>query len=101
MRCDAPRRALARRSFRSEHSRIPAAAAAPPPARGWGAKSVQESRAGDRGAPRRTDSGVTLIQRQMPVFTQQAPAYDILIAADETEGFASYLPSRTWAPVPA
>ena len=44
----------------------------------------------------RTDSGVTLIQRQMPVFTQQAPAYDVLVAADESEVFASYLPYRTW-----
>jgi ABC transporter substrate binding protein (PQQ-dependent alcohol dehydrogenase system) len=32
----------------------------------------------------------------MPVFTQQAPAYDVLVAADESEVFASYLPYRTW-----
>ena len=49
---------------------------------------------------RRTDSGVTLIQRQMPVFTQQAPAYDVLVAADESEVFAPYLPYRTWDPRP-
>jgi ABC transporter substrate binding protein (PQQ-dependent alcohol dehydrogenase system) len=36
----------------------------------------------------------------MPVFTQQAPVYDILVAADESEVFASYLPYRTWDPRP-
>jgi ABC transporter substrate binding protein (PQQ-dependent alcohol dehydrogenase system) len=62
----------------------------------FGAKIVQERVFEDTGGARRTDSGVTLIQRQMPVFTQQAPAYDILVAADESEVFASYLPYRTW-----
>jgi len=62
----------------------------------FGAKIVQERTFEDTGGARRTDSGVTLIQRQMPVFTQQAPAYDVLIAADESEVFASYLPYRTW-----
>src|SRR3954469_13406670 len=42
----------------------------------FGAKIVQERIFEDTGGARRTDSGVTLIQRQMPVFTQQAPAYD-------------------------
>ena len=40
------------------------------------------------------------IQRQMPVFTQSAPAYDVLVAADESEVFAAYLPYRTWDPRP-
>jgi ABC transporter substrate binding protein (PQQ-dependent alcohol dehydrogenase system) len=62
----------------------------------FGAKIVQERTFEDPGGARRTDSGVTLIQRQMPVFTQQAPAYDVLVAADESEVFASYLPYRTW-----
>jgi ABC transporter substrate binding protein (PQQ-dependent alcohol dehydrogenase system) len=66
----------------------------------FGAKIVQERAFEDTGGARRTDSGVTLIQRQMPVFTQQAPAYDILVAADESEVFASYLPYRTWDPRP-
>jgi ABC transporter substrate binding protein (PQQ-dependent alcohol dehydrogenase system) len=66
----------------------------------FGAKIVQERVFEDTGGARRTDSGVTLIQRQMPVFTQAAPAYDILIAADESEVFASYLPYRTWDPRP-
>lgn len=66
----------------------------------FGAKIVQERIFEDTGGARRTDSGVTLIQRQMPVFTQQAPSYDILVAADESEVFAAYLPFRTWDPRP-
>ncbi|MBR1214167.1 ABC transporter substrate-binding protein [Bradyrhizobium sp. JYMT SZCCT0180] len=66
----------------------------------FGAKIVQEKVFEDTGGARRTDSGVTLIQRQMPVFTQGAPAYDVLVAADESEVFASYLPYRTWDPRP-
>ena len=66
----------------------------------FGAKIVQERVFEDTGGARRTDSGVTLIQRQMPVFTQAAPAYDVLVAADESEVFAAYLPYRTWDPRP-
>ena len=66
----------------------------------FGAKVVQERVFEDTGGARRTDSGVTQIQRQMPVFTQSAPAYDVLVAADESEVFASYLPYRTWDPRP-
>jgi ABC transporter substrate binding protein (PQQ-dependent alcohol dehydrogenase system) len=66
----------------------------------FGAKIVQERVFEDTGGARRTDSGVTLIQRRMPVFTQAAPAYDILVAADESEVFAPYLPYRTWDPRP-
>jgi ABC transporter substrate binding protein (PQQ-dependent alcohol dehydrogenase system) len=66
----------------------------------FGAKIVQERTFEDAGGARRTDSGVKLIQRQMPVFTQQAPAYDVLVAADESDVFAPYLPYRTWDPRP-
>ena len=66
----------------------------------FGAKIVQEKIFEDKGGARRTDSGVTLIQRQMPVFTQQLPAYDVLVAADESEVFGAYLPYRTWDPRP-
>jgi ABC transporter substrate binding protein (PQQ-dependent alcohol dehydrogenase system) len=62
----------------------------------FGAKVVQERTFTDTGGARRTDSGVTQIQRQIPVFTQQAPAYDVLVAADESEVFADYLPYRSW-----
>src|ERR1700682_554703 len=66
----------------------------------FGAKIVQERVFEDTGGARRTDSGVTLIQRQMPVFTPQGPTDDVLVAADESEVFASYLPYRTWDPRP-
>lgn len=66
----------------------------------FGAKIVQERVFEDTGGARRTDSGIAQIQRQMPVFTQEAPAYDVLVAADESEVFAAYLPYRTWEPRP-
>ncbi len=69
-------------------------------ARRFGAKIVQEKVFEDTGGARRTDSGVAQIQRQMPVFTQGAPAYDVLVAADESDVFAAYLPYRTWDPRP-
>ena len=62
----------------------------------FGAKIVEERVFKDNGGARRTDSGVAEIQRQMPVVTQGAPAYDVLVAADESEVFAGYLPYRTW-----
>ena len=69
-------------------------------AKRFGARIVQEKTFEDTGGARRTDSGVVQIQRQLPVFTQGAPAYDILVAADESEVFAAYLPYRTWDPRP-
>jgi ABC transporter substrate binding protein (PQQ-dependent alcohol dehydrogenase system) len=62
----------------------------------FGAKVVQERVFEDTGGARRTDSGLVQIQRQIPVFTQSAPGYDVLVAADESEVFAGYLPYRTW-----
>src|SRR5262249_60331676 len=69
-------------------------------AKRFGARIVQEKGFDDTGGARRTDSGVVQIQRQLPVFTQGAPAYDVLVAADESEVFAAYLPYRTWDPRP-
>ena len=66
----------------------------------FGAKIVDEREFRDTGGARRTDSGVTEIQRQMPVVTQGAPDHDVLVAADESEVFAGYLPYRTWDPRP-
>jgi ABC transporter substrate binding protein (PQQ-dependent alcohol dehydrogenase system) len=65
-------------------------------ARRFGAKIVQEREFKDTGGARRTDSGVVQVQRQIPVFTQGSPAYDVLVAADESQVFADYLPYRTW-----
>jgi ABC transporter substrate binding protein (PQQ-dependent alcohol dehydrogenase system) len=62
----------------------------------FGAKIVEEREFKDTGGARRTDSGVAEIQRQMPVVTQGLPAHDVLVAADESEVFAGYLPFRTW-----
>src|SRR5258708_37983117 len=36
------------------------------------------------------------MQQQIPAQTQGAPEYDVLVAADEGEVFAGYLPYRTW-----
>jgi ABC transporter substrate binding protein (PQQ-dependent alcohol dehydrogenase system) len=66
----------------------------------FGAKIVEERQFKDTGGARRTDSGVTEIQRQMPVVTQGLPDHDVLVAADESEVFAGYLPYRTWDPRP-
>jgi ABC transporter substrate binding protein (PQQ-dependent alcohol dehydrogenase system) len=66
----------------------------------FGAKIVEEREFKDNGGARRTDSGVAEIQQQMPVVTQGAPEHDVLVAADESEVFAGYLPYRTWDPRP-
>ena len=66
----------------------------------FGAKIVEERVFEDTGGARRTDSGLVQIQRQIPLFTQGASAYDVLVAADESEVFASYLPYRTRDPRP-
>jgi ABC transporter substrate binding protein (PQQ-dependent alcohol dehydrogenase system) len=62
----------------------------------FGAKIVEERVFKDTGGARRTDSGIVQVQRQMPVFTQNAAAYDVLVAADESNVFAGYLPYRIW-----
>ena len=62
----------------------------------FGAKIVEERVFEDTGGARRTDNGIVQVQRQIPSFTQSAPSYDVLIAADESEVFAGYLPYRTW-----
>jgi ABC transporter substrate binding protein (PQQ-dependent alcohol dehydrogenase system) len=66
----------------------------------FGAKIVLQREFKDTGGARRTDSGVVQIQQQIPVFTQEAPSYDVLVAADESEVFANNLPYRTWDPRP-
>ena len=69
-------------------------------AKKFGAKIVEERLYQDTGGGRRSDSGSVQTQRQMPVLTQNAPAYDVLVAADESDVFAGYLPYRTWDPRP-
>jgi ABC transporter substrate binding protein (PQQ-dependent alcohol dehydrogenase system) len=69
-------------------------------AKRFGGRIVQEKVFEDTGGSRRSDSGVVQVQRQIPVFTQQAPDHDVLVAADESEVFAGYLPYRTWSARP-
>ncbi len=65
-------------------------------ARKFGAKIVEERVFEDTGGARRTDTGHVQVQKQVPVFTQRAPDYDVMIAADEADIFAAYLPFHTW-----
>ena len=69
-------------------------------AKKFGAKIVEERVYEDLGGGRRSDSGHTQTQRQMPMLTQNAPAYDVLLAVDENGVFGGYLPYRTWDPRP-
>ncbi len=76
------------------------AAALEQSAKKFGARIVEERVYEDTGGGRRSDSGSVQTQRLIPVATQNAPAYDVLVAADESEVFAGYLPFRTWDPRP-
>ena len=66
----------------------------------FGGEIVFEKEFTDTGTARRTDSGVVQIQRQMPVFTQDFPEHDVVLVADESEVFGTYVPFRTWTPRP-
>jgi len=66
----------------------------------FGATIVEERVFEDRGTSRQTDSGNVQIQREIPVFTQEAADHDVVVAADESEVFATYLPYRTWVARP-
>jgi ABC transporter substrate binding protein (PQQ-dependent alcohol dehydrogenase system) len=69
-------------------------------ARKFGAKIVEERVYVDTEGGRRSDSGSVQTQRLIPPLTQGAGAYDVLIAADESEVFGNYLPYRTFDPRP-
>jgi ABC transporter substrate binding protein (PQQ-dependent alcohol dehydrogenase system) len=69
-------------------------------AKRFGGTIVQEKTFEDTGGARRTDSGLTQIQSQIPLFLQSAPEHDVVVAADESQVFATYLPYRTWLPRP-
>ncbi|MDN3523382.1 ABC transporter substrate-binding protein [Halomonas ramblicola] len=49
---------------------------------------------------RRAEGGFHAIQREIPVFVQDFPEYDVLVIADETDYFGEYFPYQTWAPRP-
>ncbi len=66
----------------------------------FGGEILAEKEFKDTGTARRTDSGVVQIQKQMPVFTQGLPEHDVVLVADESEVFGTYVPFRTWTPRP-
>lgn len=66
----------------------------------FGAKIVEEREFVDTGGSRRTDTGHVMVQKQIPVFTQEAEPYDVIVAADEAGVFAPYLPYHSWDPRP-
>ncbi|MFI0849062.1 ABC transporter substrate-binding protein [Mesorhizobium sp. IMUNJ 23232] len=66
----------------------------------FGGEIVAEKEFKDTGTARRTDSGVVQIQRQLPVFMQDLPDHDVVLVADESEVFGTYVPFRTWIPRP-
>nr|WP_297462104.1 ABC transporter substrate-binding protein [uncultured Halomonas sp.] len=49
---------------------------------------------------RRAEGGFHAIQREIPVFVQAFPEYDILIVADENDYFGEYFLYQTWLPRP-
>ena len=69
-------------------------------AKRFGAKIVEERTFEAETGSRRADGGQEQIQLQIPVFTQNAPAYDVLMVADEGGQFGEYFPYRTWDPRP-
>ncbi len=69
-------------------------------ARKFGALIVEERTYEDTGGARRTDSGHVQVQAQMPVFTQRAANHHVVVAADEADIFAVWLPYHTWDPRP-
>ncbi|NVO28490.1 ABC transporter substrate-binding protein [Donghicola sp. C2-DW-16] len=69
-------------------------------AKKFGAKIVDTRTFEDTGGTRRTDSGHVLVQRQLPTFMQGLSRHDVVIAADNTDYFAAYLPYHLWDPRP-
>ncbi len=62
----------------------------------FGAKIVETRAYEYEATARRTDSGHVQIQKQLPVFTQNAEEHDVVVVADESDVFGEYLAYRTW-----
>jgi len=62
----------------------------------FGAEVVEALVFEDTGGARRGDTSHVLVQKQIPVFLQQAEDHDIVVAADESGYFAGHLPYHTW-----
>ncbi|MGF1553425.1 MAG: ABC transporter substrate-binding protein [Paracoccaceae bacterium] len=69
-------------------------------ARKFGAEVVEERVFEQAESMRTSDTGHVLVQRQIPTFMQGLPDHHVVLAADENELFATYLPYRTWEPRP-
>lgn len=65
-------------------------------AKRFGAKIVEERTFVYEGGSRRSDSGYEQVQQQIPTFTQNTQAHDVVVVADESNLFGEYLPYRTW-----
>ena len=65
-------------------------------AKRFGARIVEERPFKYEAGSRRADGGHEQIQQQIPSFTQNAPAYDVLVVADEGGQFGEYFPYRSW-----
>ncbi len=66
----------------------------------FGANITDDRLFEDTGGARRSDSGHVMVQRQLPLFTQDTEKHDVVIAADETDYFARYLSYHLWTPRP-
>ena len=66
----------------------------------FGAEVVETMVFEDTGGARRGDSSHVLVQKQIPLFIQEAEDHEIVVAADESEYFAGHLPYHTWEPRP-
>jgi ABC transporter substrate binding protein (PQQ-dependent alcohol dehydrogenase system) len=65
-------------------------------AKRFGARIIQERIFKVEAGSQRADGGHEQVQQQIPSFTQNVPAYDVLLVADEGGLFGEYLPYRTW-----
>lgn len=65
----------------------------------FGAEIVEDRPWGFDIGHRRVDTGHVTIQSEVPTATQVGD-HDVLIVADEHDGFGEYLPYRTWLPRP-
>lgn len=65
----------------------------------FGAQIVAEKAWTFRPGQGRTDTGYVTLQSQIPAFTQ-VEDHDVVIAADEADGFGDFLPGRTALPRP-
>ncbi len=65
-------------------------------AKRFGVRIVEERAFKHEAGSRRADGGHEQIQQQIPSFTQNVPAHDVLVVADEGGVFGEYFPYRTW-----